>query len=43
MLPVVNNAAPPAPAGYSFQGFILLTTKANGGGQTMSFAVYTRN
>jgi hypothetical protein len=32
MLPAVNGAAPTAPAGYVFKGFMLLTTKANGGG-----------
>lgn len=43
MLPASSNTAPPAPAGYTFQGFTLLTAKANGGGATTSFAVYTKN
>jgi hypothetical protein len=43
MLPVSGGVAPAAPAGYSFKGFILLMAKANGGGATTSFAVYTKN
>ena len=37
MLPVTGNTAPPAPAGYVFQGFMTLGVKANGGGQAASF------
>jgi hypothetical protein len=39
MLPAASGVAPPAPAGYSFKGFVLLATKANGGGMTTSYAV----
>lgn len=44
MLPVPGTMAPPAPAGYAFQGFVSLTTKANGGllSPTKSYAVYTK-
>ena len=43
MLPVSGTAAPPAPAGYVFQGFVLLMAKANGGGATTSYAVYAKH
>jgi hypothetical protein len=43
MLPVAGGVAPPAPAGYSFKGFDLLAAKANGGGGTISYAVYTKD
>jgi hypothetical protein len=43
MLPTTGLAAPPAPAGYGFQGFILLGSKPNGRGIRTSFAVYTKN
>jgi hypothetical protein len=43
MLPVSGGVAPPAPAGYVFKGFVLLTAKANGGGGTTSYAVYTKS
>jgi hypothetical protein len=43
MLPVSGGVAPPAPAGYVFKGFVLLTAKANGGGATTSYAVYTKS
>jgi hypothetical protein len=43
MLPVAGGVAPPAPAGYSFKGFDRLAAKANGGGGTTSYAVYTKD
>jgi trimeric autotransporter adhesin len=43
MLPAAGGVAPPAPVGYSFKGFDLLAAKANGGGGTTSYAVYTKN
>jgi hypothetical protein len=43
MLPVSGGVAPPAPAGYVLKGFVLLAAKANGGGGTTSYAVYTKS
>src|SRR5262249_12568272 len=43
MLRAAGGVAPPAPAGYSFQGFDLLAAKANGGGDKTSYAVYTKD
>jgi hypothetical protein len=43
MLPVSGGVAPPAPSGYSFKGFDLQAAKANGGGGTTSYAVYTKD
>jgi len=43
MLPAAGGVAPPAPAGYVFKGFVLLATKANGGGSATSYAVYTKS
>ena len=40
ILLVVNGTAPPPPTGYTFKGYTLLASKANGGGQTTSYAVY---
>ena len=37
-----GHVAPPAPSGYVFQGFTQVTARANGGGATLSFAVYIR-
>ncbi len=34
---------PPAPAGYTFNGYTLLFARANGGGATTSYAVYAKN
>ena len=41
MLPVSGGTAPPAPAGYVFQGFMQLSAKPNGGPPT-SYAVYVK-
>jgi hypothetical protein len=38
-----TNNPPAAPAGYSFKGYETLTSKANGGGTNLVFAVYTKN
>jgi len=43
MLPTTDLVAPPAPAGYGFQGLILLGSKPNGRGIRTSFAVYTKS
>jgi hypothetical protein len=43
MLPAAGSAAPPAPAGYSFQGFVQVSAKSNGGGAVKALAVYTKN
>jgi hypothetical protein len=43
MLPVTGGIAPPPPSGYTFIGFTLLASKPNGGGQTTSYVVYTKN
>jgi hypothetical protein len=43
MLSPNGSAAPPAPAGYTFKGFMVLSAKANGGGAQTSVAVYTKN
>jgi len=43
MLPTAGGVAPPAPAGYVFKGFVFLSTKANGGGPTTGYAVYTKS
>ncbi len=42
MLPAVGGVAPPAPAGYSFKGLLLLA-KTGGGGSITTVAVYTKN
>jgi Collagen triple helix repeat (20 copies) len=34
---------PPAPTGYTFNGYTLLFARANGGGATTSYAVYAKN
>jgi hypothetical protein len=43
MLQAIGNGHPPAPAGYTFAGYTLLASKANGGGPSTSYAVYTKN
>jgi Collagen triple helix repeat (20 copies) len=43
MLLVVNGNAPPAPTGYTLQGYTLLASNPNGRGQTTSYAVYAKN
>jgi hypothetical protein len=42
MLPAVGAVAPPAPAGYSFKGLLLLA-KTGGGASITTVAVYTKN
>ena len=43
MLLVVNGQAPPPPTGYTLKGYTLLASKPNGGGQTASYAIYTKD
>jgi hypothetical protein len=42
MLPATGGVAPPAPAGYSFKGLLLLA-KTGGGASITTVAVYTKN
>jgi hypothetical protein len=42
MLPAAGGAAPPAPAGYAFAGFMTLGSKTNGGGVPTPVAVYVK-